>query len=192
MAGLGLFGVSFLYFRRCYSVVPTPIWWFLGYLVVFVTTGLFIAPTYNDLFRTQLFTFIQLFVFFWLASNLLLDERLSRMALIAYASSAVFLCLAVFLGISGFSQTVGTRQGDRFTAAAENPNFLGLVLAVAAVILVGLALEKRLRKILLLIPMVLVLVMIVQTGSRASVVAFVGGMLCFLWPFGGPLRRKVV
>ena len=193
ITGLGLFGLSFLYFKRCYSVIPTQIWWFLGYLVIFIATGSFIAPTYHDLFVTQLFTFIQLVVFFWLASNLLLDERLSRNALIVYASSAVFLCLAVLLNVPGFAQTaVGTVQGDRFTAAAENPNFLGLVLAVAAVILVGLALEKRLRKILLLVPMMLVLVMIVQTGSRASVVAFVAGMLCFLWPFGGTTRRKVV
>src|SRR5690242_9773933 len=66
-AGLGLFGVTFIYFKRCYSALPGALWCFLLYLAVYVTTGSFIASIYAPFFNTQLYSLIQLVVFFWFA-----------------------------------------------------------------------------------------------------------------------------
>jgi O-antigen ligase len=192
VSGLLFFAVSFLYYKSCYSVLPAALWCFFGYLVIFGVTGLFISPDYRSLFVTRMLTFVQLIVFFWIASNLLRDERFSRMVLLTYAFSAVFLSLAVNLSLPGFSQGVlNTREGERFSAIDTNPNNLGMVLAVAAVILTGLSLDKRRRRELLIIPVIALLVMTVQTGSRASILAFVSGVSFYLSPLTTN-RRKIV
>jgi len=188
LAGLLLLGLSIFYFKRCYSAIPTALWWFVIYLLIFCITGIFISPVYQSAFLTRVSTFVQTLAFFWIASNLLQDHRFCRRVLNTYALAAVLLTLAVRLGLPGFSVSVmGT---DRASALGANPNYLGLVLAVAVVALLGSALQTRLRSLLFVIPIIPLLIMIVQTGSRAAVVALVAGSSCFL--LGSGLSRKVI
>jgi O-antigen ligase len=192
VSGLLLFAVSGLYYKRCYSVLCSPLYWFSGYLVIFVVTGAFISTIYQPIFMTRLFTLVQLVIFFWIGSNLLRNEKFSRTVLLTYALAAVFLTLAVSLGLPGFSQGVlDTKEGDRFSALNTNPNYLGMVLALATVILTGLALVKKRRGQLFVVPVIILLVMMVGTGSRAAILAFVGGVYLYLLPLRAN-RRKLV
>jgi len=196
LTGLLVFAASFLNIRRCYSAPPSQFWWFLSYLLMFVVTGSFISSEYTPIFITQLFTIVQLLIFFWIASNLLQDERLSRRVLLSFAIAAVLLTVAAQLDVPGFSQTTLTNyQGERLTAIDANPNYLAIVLALAAVILAGMVLNKNLQnvtaKLSLFILMITVLAFMVETGSRAGLAAFVLGMSCYVWP-SGLTRRKIV
>jgi O-antigen ligase len=167
-------------------------WYFVSYLLVFVILGWSLSPEYNALFYRHLFTLIQLMVFFWVSSNVLQDLRFSRKALLTYAVASFLLTLAVQMGIPGFNQEVMmTAEGGRATALGSNPNVLGLFLAVGAAILTGLVLiDKKLRRLLLLVPLISVLIFLLQTGSRGSLVAFVAGLSCFLIPSRFS-RRKI-
>ena len=191
ISGLLLFAGSVLYFKRCYSAVPPPVWWIAVYLTIFMVTGAFVTPTYRSLVVSRLLSLVQVVVFLWMASNLLRDQKFSRKVLLTYALSTVLLVGAVRLGIPGFAPEIATNyEGSRFSTLGANPNYLGLVLAVAAVIWTGFALERRLSGIPFLIPAVIVLSLMIQTGSRAAVVAFIMGIWCYLLPFGAS-RRKI-
>src|SRR5262249_46632303 len=180
MAGLGFFAVSVIYVKRCYSFVPSPVWLFLCYLTIFIVLSLTTPMERSDL-ATRVYTWVQLIAFFWIASNLLQDVAFSRTVMRTYAFAAIALIVASKLGLPGFSaEVMGGSAGERVTTIGANPNYLGLVLAVAAVILLGLALQKGFRAGLELALMLPLLVMIVQTGSRAGIVGLMAGSLCYL------------
>jgi len=190
LAGLGLFAVSLLYIKRCYSVLAAPIWCFAAYLAVFVVVSI-ASPTEHSGLPVRVFSFVQLIAFLWMAANVLRDESFSKTVMRTYAISAFLLTVAFYIGLPGFTEFVMTgSEGDRVSTIGANPNYLGMVLAIGVVILLGLALEKKFRAVGLICLMVPLLIMIVQTGSRASLVGLIAGCLCYV--LGSGLSRKVI
>src|SRR5581483_1366928 len=82
------------------------------------------------------FTWVQTFAFFCIASNLLQDIKFSKTVLRTYAIATVMLTLAFWLRLPGFSEILMQGSGgERVSTLGANPNYLGMVLAVAVVIL---------------------------------------------------------
>lgn len=185
-AGLLFFGVTLFYFGRCYSVLSPPLWCFFAYIAAFALLGLLVEPSYDSDILVDLFTRIQIVMFFWAASNLLRDNDLSRKVLLAFAFGAVLFGTAAQLGLGGFA--VG--GNSRSSALGFNPDYLGLIFAAAGTILVGFTLEK-LSKVYLLPALAIALSMIVVSGARGSVIAFVFGVACYLLPMEINFRKVV-
>jgi O-antigen ligase len=195
VSGLLVFGLSVVYFKRCYSHLPRPFWCFVGFLSVFVLLGLFIPAEYKEVFGVQLYTRIQLVAFFLIASNLLRDESFARKACLTFAFATVFFGLAIRFQLPGFTTTTNAHEkwGEKFERTyvdGINPDHMGTVFLVGGIILIGLVLE-RFRRVYLVGPLILVLSMIVFSGSRASTVAFVVGVACYLLPFHLSVRKVI-
>src|SRR5262249_33206393 len=120
---------------------------------------------------------VQLTLFFWLAWDLLKDEKFARSVLLAYSITSGLLAVADILQHPGFSET--TRGAD------ESP-YVGMM-AFAAVITIGLCLytsyKHFLSKIFLLVLTFFPLVAMVRTGGRGMILGFMIGSSTYLFPY---------
>src|SRR5262249_16024067 len=158
LCGLLFFAFYFLYYgplstKRSFPYPPRVMWWFLGYVVVFVLNGLLVGEEFvehafiivQDDFRTRCFQLVQLVIFFWLAWDLLKDEKVARSVLLAYSITSALLAVANILQLPGFSEMNSGIETSSYT----------LGLAWVAVINIGLCLylsyKHFLSKIVLLV-----------------------------------------
>src|SRR5262249_38791157 len=144
-------------------------WWFLGYIAVFVGRVLFIDEKFVEELFASCFTQVQLAVLFWIASDLLREQKMARRALLTYSMASAFVAVGNILQLPGFYE----ESAGRATAFADNPNEAAGYMAVAAVITMGLYLYASYRhflsKILLLVMVLPLLLVLVKTGSRGMV-----------------------
>ena len=190
ISGLLFAGLYFLYHnpltqKRSLPAVPPVMWWFLGYVAIYVLNVFFVPEEFASDFFTRLLTLVQLLVVFWLTSALLEKEEMARSMLLSYSIASAILALGILFRLPGLSETI-EETGGRVTALGENPNTLATLMALAAVILMGLRLNKAFRhfvsKTLLVVLTLPLLVVMVSTGSRAGVGAFIIGCSVFLSP----------
>jgi O-antigen ligase len=193
MAGLLFFACALLYPNISFRIPPRVFWWFVGYVLVFVLQGLLVPDVFFKEFVTRLITFFQLLILFWIASNILQEERLARGALYTFAIASILAAFAMILGLPGFVPVKGVLDGGRLTLSGFNPNNFSIILALAAVILIGLGLNKsakffwnRLLCPILTLPL---LVAIVNTGSRIGVIAFILGTALYPLPYRRSKRK---
>lgn len=197
ISGLIFIASYFLYHnplsqKRTFPPVPYAIWWFLGYVAIYALNGLFIPEQFVSEFFTRLITLVQLMVLLWIASSLLKEEKMARGFLLTYSMASVVLALAIILRLPGFAEIIAARE-ERVTALGNDPNNLAVLMALAAVMLIGLYLNMAFRhlrsKIVLLVLTLPLLVLIVSTGSRTGVVAFMIGCSVYLLPLWRSKRR---
>lgn len=179
--------------QRTLPAIPTVLWWFLGYLVIYILNGLFISEEdFMSGFFSRLFTLVQLMVMFWIASRLLQEDKIAKGFLLAYSLGSVALALGSILDLPGFSETLDVRRG-RSTALGDDPNNLAVLMAMAAVILIGLRLYKihtrTISKTLLTVMTLPLFTVIVNSGSRSGVAAFMIGCSAYLMPIWYSKRR---
>jgi O-antigen ligase len=187
--GLLFFGFCFLSPNRCFSRPPDAAYWFLGYIAVYMFNGFLRTEADPGKLISTTLTMIQLIVLLWVGSNVLKEEQLAKSALLAYSMATVLLALGVVLELPGFSSAFETRElqgGMRMTATGSNPNELSAMAALAAVMLIGLGLDKSMRspwrKALLAGLTLPLLVLMVRTGSRTGIAAFASGVCLYLLP----------
>lgn len=202
---LSLAKISGLLFFACYiwhnnPMFKTPLdpppafWWFLGYVGVYVLHGLFIDGVYLWQYLGRLLTLTQLLALFWLASRLLENHRIARHCVLGFAVSCSALSAGMILGLPGFSTTILSNANiARETALGFDANGLATLLAVAAVMLIGLRLNTAFKhfvsKTALLVLALPLLVAIIQTGSRTGMGVFVIGCLIYLIPYYRAARK---
>jgi len=167
--------------RRKSPFPPSAVWWFLGYVAIYGLHGLFMEELDRQ-FSQRLLTLIQLVVFLWFSSSLLQNERLTRDALLAYSLAALFVALTVLAGVSTVDLDV---NAERLSALGEDPNNLAVVLAIGAVMLIGLRVGSNCRfpgsRVLLPSLLLPLLAAIVYTGSRTGLsTLIVGALSCLL------------
>ena len=179
------------------SRIPGAMWGFVGYFAFFLLGGLYLRDEFLHEYLVQSFTLLQLFVFLWIGTNLLQDERIAKRGLFTYALGAVLLALGSLSHLPGFDTQV---VPGRMTDLGQNPNALALHMAIAVVIAVGLWLcgffkgfvVKLLALIVFIFPP---LVVLIQTGSRGGILALAAGLLVYALPLarrrGGDVRRDV-
>lgn len=198
LSGLTFFVCYFFYYnavsgKRSCPPISTPLWCFLAYTAVYVVHGLFLNQAYIGQFISILVTLVQLMLLFWISCSLLQNETLARGALTTFAFAAVLSALGTLLHVPGFSMVIDSRIGARVTSLDFNPNVLAFSMALAAVILAGLALDIHVRKPwqrwILMGSILPLLAVIVRTGSRAGLASFAIGFLTYLLPRRQSQRR---
>ena len=190
LSGLLFLGCYFFYFnplsgRHALPTNSAALSWFLVYLLVFAVNGLFLDEYYLPQFVTIFLTLAQLLLLFWVSSSLFRIEALTRHALLAFAASAALCAAGTLLRLPGFASVIESRVGERITAMDFNPNYLAYTMALAAVILIGAALEIKTRpwaKALLIATVLPLLAVLVRTGSRSGLLAFAIGFCACLLP----------
>jgi O-antigen ligase len=197
VAGLAFFGCCLAYPRTCFRRPAPAVLCFVGYLAIFVIDAFFTPEELRLEVRARFRTMVQLVVFFWVSSSLLQNVRLRRQILFTFgAASAVFAVGTIFKvpGIADKFSAGGRLAGTRATALNMNPNALAAVMAVGALMLIGLLLDNTKRSRVeawclagMIVP---ILVVIVSTSSRAGLLSFVAGVSLFLVPLT-PSRRRV-
>ena len=182
-ASYSIYYTPLLVRNRAFPRPPGAIWWFAGYIIIYALNGFFVSDQLFYEFRSGLVTLVQLIVLFWCASDILRDEKIARSFLLTYSIACVILSMGVVLRVPGLVVVLG--DDDRLTALGSNPNALAAAITLAAVILVGLSLNRVfIHKIILLVMTLPLLIVMVTTGSRGAVLAFVSGCLpyfAFFW-----------
>jgi O-antigen ligase len=147
-------------------------------MVILAVFGVLEAPQDAE-FRaaviTQLFRFSQLLVFFWIAYRLLMFEGVVRSTLLTLAASCVLLAV---LQTAGVVTTETGRAGlERISTFGDNPNIVAAILGAGLLCLVGLAYGRQdmtlKLRILAWLTSGFLLIGIVRTGSRGSLLALV-------------------
>ncbi len=201
LSGLPLIVAYFFFYnpvsgKRPFPPGSAPLACFLIYMLVFAANGIFLDGFHLSQFFSVLLTLTQLLLIFWISSSLLRVELLSRRALLAFAFASVALALGTLLQVPGFSTSLESRIGERITALDFNPNYLAYTLGLAAVILIGTALEIQVRyswsKALLIALVLPLLALTVRTGSRTGVAAFLIGFAMCLLPNRQSGRRLII
>jgi O-antigen ligase len=201
LSGLPLIVAYFFFYnpisgKRPFPPSSAPLACFLIYLLVFAANGIFLDGFHLTQFVAVFLTLTQLLLLFWISSSLLRVELLTRRALLAFAFASVVLALGTLLQLPGFSTSIESRVGERITALDFNPNYLAYTMALAAVILIGTALEIKVRyswsKALLIALVLPLLALTVRTGSRTGVAAFLIGFAMCLLPNRQSGRRLII
>jgi O-antigen ligase len=124
--------------------------------------------------------------------------RLARQCLFTFGSATAGLAIATILNLPGFAETkrVGSGlEGMRTSSIGYNPNDLGAVCGVAALMLIGLLLDNtrrtRARAWLLACLILPLLALMVATMSKGALVSFMLGVSLFLAPLA-PARRRIM
>jgi len=171
--------------------VPRQLWWFGGYFLIYVSTGLSLGDESLSAYVVRIMTLVQLFVLVWIAYDLLRNLNFAKNCLVVFALSCAFVAIGTLLNIPGFSVV----SGERTTAMNFNPNEIAALMAYAAIVLIGFCLiESRWsagRKLILGFLVMPLMVLMVSTGSRSAIGAFVIGMLWFFIP-QLKSKRKIV
>jgi O-antigen ligase len=153
-------------------------WWFMGYVAICALSGGFFG---------RLLTLVQLLVFSWVASSLLEKEKLARDVLLVFSAATAMLTIGMFLDLPGFSQTVSSREGERVSALGHSGNILSTLIALAAVILIGLGLNEAYKslvtKTFLVVLTLPLLAGIASTGSRGGIASFMIGCAAYMLPY---------
>ncbi len=196
ISGLLFFAFFILYnnpllFRNALPAPPKVLWWFVAYLVTYTLHFFFIPEEVLGDFISRFATLVQLIVLFWCAVTLFDDETLIRRFLFMFSMGALIFGLGVLLHLPGFAVTESV--DERVTALGNDPNAVAQLMAVAAVIMIGLylntAFKRFINKILCVLLIIPFLVVMVETGSRGGALAFLTGCLIYSVPFWNSKRR---
>jgi O-antigen ligase len=196
LTGLMFFVIYFFYHnplvaksspKNSFPAPPPAFWGFAGYIALFAVHGLLFSNEFFGSVVGRLLTLLQLIVFFWIASRILQEEKLARTVLLTFVSAVIVVAFGMLLNLPGFSESVSAIGEQRDTALGYNANVLGAMMALAAVILVGLTLcevtKRAIVKALLLALTLPVLIAIVATGSRGAMAVFLVGSAVYLLPY---------
>jgi len=185
VVGVLFFGFYLLYYgpltkARSFPAIPMAGWWFLMYAAFVVLGGFFAEEEYFVDFFVLSTSLAQLLVLFWVASQLLKDEKMARSVLLSFLiGSALF---AAVLQIPGMSQV----QEGRVTGLGDNANGVAANMALALVIIMGLHIyvpsKHSLRNFALLLLSLPLFGLLVGTGSRTAILALVLGSLVYWIP----------
>ncbi|NLH99487.1 MAG: O-antigen ligase family protein [Chthonomonadales bacterium] len=171
---------------------PSPaFWWFAVYVFVALLSAVPHLDWYGGAIQQRAMTLVQNLIMFWIISNVLRDDDLSSRALVDLA--LVGTAISVLMGL-GFMQTaVHTTRGVRLSFAGVNPNFLGGVLSICLLALVGMVLTSRLtgRTWRWLAPAMAlpVAAALVRTGSRGALAGLFAGLLVLAFSGERATRR---
>jgi len=190
-AGLFLFA-TLLQPSACYARRPGAVLWFLVYLYMFllgaalngrdaVATHLITPDYWAQVFKLFLLE-LEAVLVFWAAANLLRSPKLAREMLTTLAVACAIFALLPVLGIA---RTARVQWGgvERITALGQNANTSAMVLSAGLIALVGLQYglgrTSTWRRALSWAVMALIVITVVETGSRISLLALAMGLTVF-------------
>jgi len=165
-----------LSFRR----PPAAFWCFVLYFCVGILTLLFYQVSFDRLVILREFTLLQLIFLFWIAYNVMRDERAARGTLLSLGAACAALSLLKAFGLTTTTEADMSRL-VRFSAYGLDSVQLAGALSLGVLALVGLVygLKRNIvRPRYLILPVIALIGMtIVQTGSRGGLLALASGLL---------------
>ena len=171
--------------KRSFPRPPKAVWWFLGYVAVYVVSGMFIPEVLLGSFFTRLVTLLQLLVLFWVSSDLLQHGKMAKHALIVFSISSAILAVTSLFHLFGM-QITEIAEG-RSTALEYNPGTLGVLMALAMITVLGLFLNTASKKsyrhnFLFVVASFALLKVMLDTGSRGALASLLVGCLVYALP----------
>ncbi len=170
--------------------IPPSMWWFLGYLMVFALNGLLLPNEDLRPLFSRFITLLQLIVLFWMILTLVEDDNTRQTVLVTYMIASAMLASGTLFAVPGFSGSFG--EGRATAMEANNPNATGALMAIAAVGLIGLfrgGVFSRSKNLIFLFMLIPLIVLLVKTGSRGAIAAFVMGCSVYLFLWWRPKRK---
>jgi len=175
LIGIVFIGVALLQPRICFAPPPGAFWCFAGYVFAYAIIGTTQTPMYAGPMFSRLLTLIQMLVLVWISYNLFKFPEICKGALLAFAASCTILSMLLIFGISAES----AKQG-RTTMFADNPNSVGITLALGLIALLGITygrmtVEKKLAPLAWTCVAVMGIAL-AMTGSRGALIGLVSGI----------------
>jgi O-antigen ligase len=193
--GVLFFAVYCFYYNPLLASWPSPsraCWWFLAYTAIFFLNSLLLSEELVFDSFIQLFTLLQLLVFFWVGGDLCKDERIMLQVLGMYVIALSVLAVGMLLQLPAFQPTVlNAREIERADVLGFG-NSLPTMLALAMVTLVGLCLHPAytlFTKILWACLALPILAALVKTGGRAGMGSLLIGCAVYLVPHWRSQRK---
>jgi O-antigen ligase len=181
--------VALLHPRVPFRRPPLAFWCFAFYQLIVLTMGALQAEEHSLPILERLMQQCQMLVLFWLASNLLQDDRVATGMLLALALSCSFLAV---LQLAGITARVASSSG-RLTVLNENLNNAGAILSLGllAWLVISYGRERAgfWAKLCALGGIAALVIPIVNTGSRGALLALGAGILVFVMRPGTLLER---
>jgi O-antigen ligase len=178
LVGILFLSTALLQPQVCFKKPPRPFWYFLAYILICAVLATFQPPQYFGLATNELSTLVLMLMLFWVSYNLLQDKSMVKGAFLSMIGSCALLAGLVLFG---FTENIG--QG-RLTTMSQNANALGSTLSLGLLTLLGLAygredIDRRIR-LLLWICFGGIAAGIVATGSRASMLGLMAGIILLM------------
>jgi O-antigen ligase len=191
IVGLLCFSTCLFYSKLCFRRPPQALWWFAGYVFVYVLMSLLTPEKVAGQLIKELQTFIQLLILCWISFTFLQEEKFARHTLLTFSITILLLATGMLLGLPGISQI---RDG-RLSAMSANPNGLACYMGMAAQVLIGFGIDhtyrKRWRQVTFLVLSLLPLIAMVYTGSRGGILASMTGVAVYALPSCGSKRKMM-
>ena len=166
----------------CFRRFPGALWWFAGFLYVFLVSFVVNGGFYGDAVQKLFILLVQVLLLLWAGYNVLRDDEVFRSTPVVLAVACVARALIQVLGIA----TVRSAEwggGVRVSALGQNANQSAVIMTDGLIALIGLGYggSTRWRRGRALIwPIAgLVGVAIIQNGSRGAVIALALGVMMF-------------
>jgi O-antigen ligase len=175
--------------RRSLPTLGPAVAWMGACVAVYGVASLMGRYDYSGPRQSRPLDLLQLWVFLWVVSDLLEDAALARRAMLAYALGATTWAIGILFWMPGLSVTY---VESRLSSLGYNPNYLGVFMALGAVIVIGTRLDApprpRLVALGLLALALPLLTVVAGSGSRTAAVALTCGLALFLLPLRGARR----
>lgn len=175
LLGLLLFGLALLEPRRCFQKLPAAFWMIAWYLAACAVSQLWIPSALDARFAAQQMTMLQMLALFLISVNLFADAKFRGAVLRGYGWWVTVVAAALVLG---YFQVIEGRS----SIESQNPNVTAGMFALGALCLAG---DPRITgtrllqaRVVATVPAIAVLILaILQTGSRGGLVVFAVGIL---------------
>jgi O-antigen ligase len=161
---------------------PAAFWCFVIYTCVGIGTLLYYRQFFDEEILSKQFKSFQLILLFWIAYNLMRNERTARGALISLVASCAVLSVLQVFGLTSTTEKVLSKT-SRFSAFGLGPGQLAGVLSLGLLACFGLV--HGIKKVsvtprfLIWPAFALIGMTVVKTGSRGPLIALAAGFLVF-------------
>lgn len=177
LMGYLFIAVALLQPTVAFGELPRPLWYFAGYLFVFVSLGVWQILGHSSAFMGRLPSSIQLVILFWISYNLFQHERVVKGAMLALSVGCIVLSI---LQVGG--SAANAIAGGRVSALSQDANGLGSMLSVGLLAFLGLVYGRASQETrigwLAWVGFGCLAAGIVLSGSRGAFVSLVMGIMC--------------
>lgn len=182
--------------RVCLRLVPTALFWFLGYIALRILWGFWLTPDQSVAWWPDSLNFIQQLPWVWVMFNVLQFPETRRGGLWALALGCSFCALFHIVGIGVAEVTDGFEK--RSAVFGMNPNEESANYATAMIVLLGLWMSRPQHWIQRWAPLPLLALLglaVAKTGSRNPILVLAIGALVLLLlgeSLGSKARRLAI
>ncbi len=170
--------------RLCFRRPPATVYWFFGFLWIYAALGMFSLHAAET--AKLFFNFLLVGLICWAASNVLRSEGIARRAFVG------FIIAAAIVGILQRFEIATSEVEGRVVVFGQDANLLGANMALALLMLLGLAYGRdrvpmRVHVVAGVVGLLLLRTLF-YTASRGASFAFVIGLVMFAFR-GGSVRK---